>query len=439
MKLGQRTHSAATMMQAPSDIVVTDLYQEIKFRVLDRVLEQLDAKGVTVDIINRATLNEEISQAASAVLLGQGGGLNSAERTWLIEDVRNEIAGLGPLTPLLADSTIDDIIVNGPFRIYVERNGRLGQTPGRFRDHAHLMNIIQRIVGPIGRRVDEASPFVDARLPDGSRVNIVIPPISLDGAIVSIRKFKEQPMMAQDYVRRASLSTEMLEFLSTAVRGRLNILIIGGTGSGKTSLLNMLSSFIGEHERLITIEDTAELRLRQSHVVRLETRPPNSDGAREVSARDLVRNALRMRPDRIILGEVRGVEVVEMLQAMNTGHDGSMATIHANSPRDALARIEMLLGFGGVDTDPRTLRRYIANSVQVLVQVARLAGGHRRVTQISELTGLDGDNFVLNDLFIFTEQPPMSGVGNFTIVSRRPHYASRIGAPRPFATAELVL
>jgi pilus assembly protein CpaF len=413
--------------RTPSDIVMTDLYQDLKFRVFNLVLEHFDAKGVTVDSISRAALVEEIGQAASIVLLSQGGGLNTSERDWLLEDVRNEITGLGPLEPLLSDPTIDDIIVNGPFRIYVERGGKLGRTPGRFRNDAHLMNIIQRIVSPIGRRVDEASPFVDARLADGSRVNIVIPPISLDGPIISIRKFKEQPLRAEDYLRGASISREMLEFLAAAVRARLNILIVGGTGSGKTTLLNMLSGFIGEHERLITIEDAAELRLRQSHVVRLETRPPSSDGAREISARDLVRNALRMRPDRIILGEVRGVEAVEMLQAMNTGHEGSMATIHANSPRDALARIEMLLGFGGVEADPKTLRRYIVGSLQVLVQIARMAGGQRRVTKICELIGLKGDNFVLHDLFAFDERPPLSGSGNFTVVSRRPHYSYRLG------------
>ena len=282
------------------------------------------------------------------------------------------------------------------------------------------MNIIQRIVSPIGRRVDEATPYVDARLPDGSRVNVVIPPIALDGPMVSIRKFREQAMGGQDYVRLGSMSQEMLGFLAAAVRSRLNILICGGTGSGKTTLLNMLSSYIGEKERLITIEDAAELQLRQSHVVRLETRPPNLDGSREVTARDLVRNALRMRPDRIILGEVRGAEAVEMLQAMSTGHDGSMATMHANTSRDAFGRLEMLLGFGGLTGDPKTLRRYIANSIQIVVQVSRMANGKRRITSVSELTGMEGESYSLNQLFSFEEQPPLSGLGEF---------ATPVGAP----------
>jgi pilus assembly protein CpaF len=292
------------------------------------------------------------------------------------------------------------------------------------------MNIIQRIIGPIGRRVDEATPYVDARLQDGSRVNIVIPPVALDGPLLSIRKFRAQPMTPNDYVLSGSMSEEMLAFLGAAVKSRLNILICGGTGSGKTTLLNMLSSFIGEQERVVTIEDAAELQIRKSHVARMETRPPNLDGAREVSARDLTRNALRMRPDRIILGEVRGAEAVEMLQAMSTGHDGSMATMHANSSRDAFARLEMLLGFGGMSGDQRTLRRYIANSIQVVVQVARMANGQRRITNVSELTGLEGDVFTLNSLFEFAENPPLSGQGEFRTLSSRPFYGARLVRPR---------
>jgi pilus assembly protein CpaF len=404
----------------------SNLYQQVKFRVFDAVLERLELRGVTGDQITRPQLQQEINAALVGVMARESSPLNAAERTALVKEVQDEIVGLGPLEPLLLDTTIDDIIVNGPFRIYVERRGKLSPVPARFRDAAHLMNIVQRIVGAIGRRVDEASPFVDARLADGSRVNVVIPPIALDGPMLSIRKFRAQSMRMQDYIRMGAISREMGEFLATAVRSRLNILICGGTGSGKTTLLNMLSGFIGDAERLITIEDAAELQLRQHHVVRLETRPPTLEGTREVTARELVRNALRMRPDRIILGEVRGAEAVEMLQAMSTGHDGSMATMHANSNRDAFSRLEMLLGFGGLNTDPRTLRRYIANSIQLVVQLHRMANGTRRVTSVSEVTGLEGDNYTLNLLYHFEERPPMSGQGEFVTASRRPFFADRL-------------
>lgn len=411
-----------------ADISASDSYQELKFRIFQIVLENLDRRGLTSDTIGRNLLQEEVSKALQvAMATGEGGGaLNSAERIRLILDVLNEIVGFGPLDPLLADPTIDDIIVNGPLNVYVERQGQLSKAPVRFRDADHLMNIIQRMISPVGRRVDEASPFVDARLPDGSRLNVVIPPVALDGPMVSIRKFRTQAMMAGDFVRRESLSREMLDFLTAAVRSRLNILICGGTGSGKTTLLNMLSAFIGETERLITIEDAAELQLRQTHVVRMETRPPSQDGAREVTARDVVRNALRMRPDRIILGEVRGAEAVDMLQAMSTGHDGSMATMHSNSTRDALSRLELLLGFGGLNSASAALRRYVANSIQIIVQVQRLSGGQRKVTSISEVTGIEGENYSINELFRFEEKPPLSGRGAFVATASRPFFAHRL-------------
>jgi pilus assembly protein CpaF len=288
------------------------------------------------------------------------------------------------------------------------------------------MNIVQRIVGPIGRRVDEATPFVDARLADGSRVNIVIPPIALDGPLVSIRKFRLQKLTVEDYIAANSMSASMAAYLSSAVKSRLNVLICGGTGSGKTTLLNVLSGFISNTERLVTIEDAAELQLRQDHVVRLETRPPNVDGSRQVNARDLLRNALRMRPDRIILGEVRGVEAVEMLQAMSTGHDGSMATLHGNSPRDALSRLEMLLGFAGQQNDVRAVRRFVANSIHVIVNIQRLANGSRRVTSVAEVTGIEGDTFSLNELFRFDEQVAGSGEGVFKTLSPRPYHLARL-------------
>jgi pilus assembly protein CpaF len=416
-----------------------EAYQGLKFRVFNRVLELLELRGISAETLEAETLREEIGRALMAISAADGIALNASERAQLMQEVSYEVVGLGPLEPLLRDASVDDINVNGPLKIYVEREGRLQRAPGRFRDTQHLMNIIQRIVSPIGRRVDEASPYVDARLADGSRVNIVIPPVALDGPLVSIRKTKPHPLRAADYVRNGSLTQDMLVFLSTAIRSRLNMLICGGTGSGKTTLLNMLSGFIPETERLVTIEDAAELQLRQSHVARLETRPANADGAREVSARDLVRNALRMRPDRIILGEVRGGEAVEMLQAMNTGHDGSMSTIHANSGRDALARIEMLLGFGGLNADPRTLRRYIASSIQVIVQAQRMANGRRRVTSIAELVGIEGDSYTLNELFRFAEAPPLSGQGEFEGGGQRPFFAARLATvPAQGATHDRV-
>ena len=415
-----------TPVAQPAAQRMSDIYQLAKAQTCAQLIEQLEARGDTAETLGPRALREEIEQIiASRSRRGQM-ALNSAERRLLIEDVEDEVAGMGPLAPLLRDPGVDDIIVNGPGHIYAERGGLLEKVETRFRDDAHLMNVIQRIVGPIGRRVDEASPYVDARLADGSRVNIVIPPVALDGPTLSIRKFRLQSMTIEDCVANQVMSADMAEYLSAAVRSRLNILICGGTGAGKTTLLNMLSSFIGDRERLITIEDAAELQLRQSHVVRLETRPPTVDGSREVSSRELVRNALRMRPDRIILGEVRGVEAVEMLQAMSTGHDGSMATLHGNSPRDAFARLEMLLGFAGVQSDVRAIRRFIANSVHVVVQLQRLSNGSRRVMSVSEVTGLEGDAYSLNELFAFQEQPALSGLGEFRTLSLRPHFLPRL-------------
>jgi pilus assembly protein CpaF len=411
--------------EAP-DLSTTDLYQTIKFRVFDLVLEHIEQRGITIGPQTTQLVADEIALSLSTVTAKEGVAFNTAEREVIVQDVQNEITGFGPLQPLLADETIDDVIVNGPHRVYIERAGKLSRVPVRFRDDNHLMNIVQRIVSPTGRRVDEASPFVDARLPDGSRVNIIVPPVAIDGAMLSIRKFRPQSMKPNDYVSMGSLTRDMLDFLATAVRSRLNILICGGTGSGKTTMLNMLSGFIGQAERLITIEDAAELQLRQSHVVRLETRPPNADGTREVGARDLLRNALRMRPDRIILGEVRGGEAVEMMQAMNTGHDGSMATLHANSSRDAFGRLELLLGFGGLSGDSAVVRRYIANSINVLVQVQRMGNGKRRITSVAELTGIEGESYSLNQLFKFEEKPPLSGEGEFVTGSRRPFFSDRL-------------
>jgi len=421
--------SAAAITQATSQRM-SNAYQLAKAQACAQVIEQLGARGLSSEQLSQRALREEIELAVTSRSRRGQLALNSIERLLLIEDVEDEVAGLGPLAPLLRDPTIDDIIVNGHANIYAERNGLLERVETRFQDDTHLMNIIQRIVGPIGRRVDEATPFVDARLPDGSRVNIVIPPVALDGPMVSIRKFRIHNLSMDDYVSRETMSAEMAAFLSSAVASRLNILVCGGTGAGKTTLLNLLSTCIGRAERLITIEDAAELQLRQEHVVRLETRAASIDGSREVTARDLVRNALRMRPDRIILGEVRGPEAIEMLQAMSTGHDGSMATLHGNSARDGLARLEMLLGMAGIQQDLRPLRRFIANSVHIIVHIQRLANGSRRVMSIVELTGVEGDSYLLNELFAFEEKSAMSGIGEFRQQSVRPFHARRLAAGR---------
>lgn len=417
---------ARAAIAQPAAQRMSDSYQAVKAMTYQQVIERLEAQSVTADMLDQRALRAEIEQVIGSRSRRGQLALNSAERLLLIEDVEDELVGFGPLAPLLRDPGVADVIVNGPHTIYAERDGVLERVETRFRDDAHLMNIIQRIVGPIGRRVDESTPFVDARLPDGSRVNIVIPPVAIDGPMISIRKFQMQAMSLADCVASGAMSPPMADYLSAAVRSRLNILICGGTGAGKSTLLNVLSSCISDTERLVTIEDAAELQLRQEHVVRLETRPPNVDGAREVTSRDLVRNALRMRPDRIILGEVRGVEAVEMLQAMSTGHDGSMATLHANSPRDALARLEMLLGFAGQQVDTRAARRFVANSIHVIVSISRMASGARRVVSVTEVTGVEGEAFTLNELFRFDEQPPMSGQGTFRVLSPRPFHEGRL-------------
>jgi pilus assembly protein CpaF len=390
--------------------MISDRYQEIKFRVFDVTLEYLERQGITGEAIQHSTLLDEIARSISIVLGARGLALNSGERTQLILDVANEVVGFGPLQPLLDDPAIDDVIVNGPTCIYVERRGELEPARARFRDAAHLMNVIQRIVAPIGRRVDETTPFVDGRLPDGSRVNVVIPPVALDGPHVSIRKFKSVPLTGERMVENGTLSAGALRYLSDAVRARRNILISGGTGSGKTTLLNALSSYVGEKERIVTIEDTAELQLQMRHVVRLETRPASIDGAREVTARDLLRNALRMRPDRIILGEVRSHEAIEVLQAMGTGHDGSMATIHANGTSDALERLEMLMGLYGFSSDLNSVRRFVVSAVDIVVQTMRAADGRRSVAGIVEIAGIEGGHYMQREVYSGAEQLMRKGM-----------------------------
>jgi len=395
--------------ESTDSIQVSDQYQEMKFRVFEVTLEFLDRQGLTGDTMQHAALLDEIARSVSIVLTSRGLALNTGERTQLILDVVNEIVGFGPLQPLLDDPNVEDVIVNGPFCIYTERKGEMEKTKVRFRDQAHLMNIIQRIIAPIGRRVDESNPYVDGRLPDGSRVNVVIPPVALDGPHLSIRKFRNIPLTGEGMVENGTMSAEALRYLSGAVRSRRNILISGGTGSGKTTLLNALSSYVGAKERIVTIEDTAELRLQMPHVVRLETRPASIDGAREITARDLLRNALRMRPDRIILGEVRSHEAIEVLQAMGTGHDGSMATIHANGTSDALERLEMLMGLHGFSSDLDSVGRFIVSAVDIVVQTARGASGKRSVSNIVEITGIEGNHYSQREVYAGPEQTARKG------------------------------
>jgi pilus assembly protein CpaF len=368
-----------------------DLYQ----RVIDRVdLEALKALEPT-------RLRSELRRLTQRLLDDAGLPFNAQERVQVVLDIEHEVMGLGPLEPLLQDDAVSDILVNGPTQVWVERGGCLQTTPVRFDDEPHLRRTIDRVVARVGRRVDDFSPMVDARLPDGSRFNAIIPPLALDGSAVSIRKFSREPLTMQRLVELGSLTLEMGQLLQALVRAKLNVLISGGTGSGKTTLLNILSAAIPEQERVVTIEDAAELRLQQPHVVRLETRPPNTEGAGEVSQRALVRNALRMRPDRIILGEVRGAEAFDMLQAMNTGHEGSMATVHANTARDALLRVENMVGMGPGGLTSRVARQLIASAISVVLQVHRLADGSRRLVTISEVTGLEGDNLLMQDLQVF--------------------------------------
>jgi pilus assembly protein CpaF len=393
---------------------VAPLTNEEQFLVIKRQLHQQLITGMdlaAIGTMNEDELRLEVRRAAEELIRHGSDLLNLNERERLVSEVIDETFGLGPLEPLMRDTTISDILVNGPKVVYVERKGRLEPAEIAFNDDRHLIQIIQRIVGRIGRRVDETSPMVDARLPDGSRVNAIIPPLALDGALLSIRRFGTRPLLVNDLIGHRAIMREMIEFLSACVKVRINLIISGGTGSGKTTLLNALSAFIPPEERVATIEDAAELRLQQRHVVRMETRPPNIEGEGEVTTRDLVKNSLRMRPDRIIVGECRGPEALDMLQAMNTGHDGSMTTIHANDTRDAISRVEMMVGMAGFDLPIWIIRRQIASAINLVVQVARLPGGVRKVIKISEITGMEGDVISMQDIFGFKQ----TGVDEFRV------------------------
>ena len=378
---------------------IADGFQQLKLAVHNRLFETLDVSRLESLEANMAS--QKVTIAISEILDEEGRLLTDADRARLIEEIKNELLGLGPLEPLLWDDEITDILVNGPSQVYVERGGKLYLTDVSFQDDQHLMLIIDRIVSQVGRRVDEASPMVDARLPDGSRINAVIPPLALDGPALSIRRFGKRRYSVDDLVAKDSITPDMVEFIRAIIRARLNVLVCGGTGSGKTTMLNCISAFIPVDERVVTIEDSAELVLQQPHVVRLETRPPNVEGKGEVTARELVRNTLRMRPDRIIVGEVRGSEVFDMLQAMSTGHDGSLCTIHANTPRDSMGRLEMMMLLAGWSIPQRAMRQQIASALNVIVHVSRLSDGTRKVMKISELVGMEGEMIMMQDLYEF--------------------------------------
>jgi len=406
-------------------------YQEMKSRVHENLLNRLNLDRLTR--MKREEAEPEIRNVIQGMLdrETQVVPLSLFERDALIVDVLHELFGLGPLEVLLKDAAISDILVNRMDQVYVEREGKLEPTEIVFKDDKHLMRIIERIVTSVGRRIDESSPMVDARLPDGSRVNAIIPPLALDGPVLSIRRFRTDRLGAQDLVERVSLTQPMLDFLKACVSARLNVVVSGGTGAGKTTLLNILSSFIAASERVVTIEDAAELRLRQPHVVRLETRPPNIEGKGGVRQRQLLINALRMRPDRIVIGEVRGDEALDMLQAMNTGHDGSLTTIHANSPRDALYRLDTMVAMANLNLPERAIRQQVASAVDVVVQIARLADGTRRITSITEITGMEGDVITMQDIFLFER----TGVGEngkvrgrFRATGIRPKVSEKLAA-----------
>ncbi|RRR65812.1 MAG: CpaF family protein [Candidatus Viridilinea halotolerans] len=419
--------SAAPSMR-PNMPSMDENFNEIKLRVQNRLISELDPR---LDLSNKAKVRKQVEEVFHAILDGESIVLTRSERQRLFEGIEADIIGLGPIEPLLSDEDVSEIMINGPKRIYVEKKGKLICSDVTFDGDEHVLRIIDRIVAPLGRRVDESSPMVDARLPDGSRVNAIIRPLALNGPTVTIRKFRKDKLEVSDLVRFGSMSQEMADFLSACVLARTNVVVAGGTGSGKTTLLNILSSFIPEDERIITVENAAELQLRQDHVVSLESRPANVEGRGEVSIRDLVINCLRMRPERIIVGECRGGETLDMLQAMNTGHDGSMTTIHANTPRDSIGRIETMCLMAGMDLPARAIREQIVSAVQLLVQQSRLKDGSRKVTQVTEVSGMEGDVVVLQDIFVF-EQTGMDErgkvVGTLRPTGIRPKFIEKFEA-----------
>jgi len=416
----RRVNAPITSPQAGS-------YFDLKTRVQNKLLSELDP---TMDITRTEEVRRTIQDLFEQILAEENIVLSRPERARLFEQIAAEILGFGPLQPLLEDDTITEIMVNGPKNVYIERKGKLHRVPVTFENNDHVMRVIDRIVAPLGRRIDESSPYVDARLPDGSRVNAVIPPISLIGPTLTIRKFSKNPITVDQLIQFGSITQEAIQFLKACVEARLNVLISGGTGSGKTTLLNIMSGFIPDDERIITIENAAELQLRQEHVVTLESRPPNIEGRGEITIRDLVINSLRMRPERIIVGECRGGETLDMLQAMNTGHDGSMTTAHANSPRDALSRVETMCLMAGMDLPVRAIREQTASAIDVICQQERMRDGTRKVTHITEVSGMEGEVITMTDLFVFEQTGVESGkvIGRLRPTGLRPKFIDKIEA-----------
>jgi pilus assembly protein CpaF len=421
-------HAGSPPTKAPAAAAGGSGYEftDLKVRLHQRLLEMLNLGAI--DKVPLDELQREVGAIVRELLLEDGIALNAKEYSRLVEEILDEVLGLGPLEPLLKDPTVSDILVNTHERVFVERFGQLEVTPVKFKDDRHLLRIIDKIVSAVGRRLDESQPWVDARLADGSRVNALIPPCAVDGPLLSIRKFAKTPLSVDRLIEIGSMTSEMAEVLRAIVKSRLNVLISGGTGSGKTTMLNALSSFISERERIVTIEDTAELQLQQIHIARMETRPANVEGKGEVTQRDLVRNALRMRPDRIIVGEVRGAEVLDMLQAMNTGHEGSMTTIHANSPRDALARLEHMIGMTGIELPMRSLRAQIASALHIVVQLQRMSDGRRRLVSVQEITGVEGEVVSMQEIFRFERTGTDAEgtiLGHYAASGVRPKFARR--------------
>jgi pilus assembly protein CpaF len=402
-------------------------YHSLKDSLHSQLLSRIDLNVMAA--MKPERLREELGLLVERLLHETGVALNAPGRKQLVQDILDEIMGLGPLEGLLADPSVSDILVNGPHQVYVERNGKLVKTEVNFSDDEHLMKIIDKIVSRVGRRIDESSPMVDARLPDGSRVNAIIQPLALDGPLLSIRRFAVVPLTMSDLLTKRTLTPALAQLLSAMVRAKMNILISGGTGTGKTTLLNVLSASIPHSERIVTIEDAAELQLQQPHVVRLETRPPNIEGKGEVSQRALVRNSLRMRPDRIIVGEVRGAEVLDMMQAMNTGHEGSMVTVHANSPRDALTRLENMAGYGGVAMPQMAMRQQISSAIMAVIQIARLNDGRRKIVSLQEINGMEGDIITMQEIYHFNQTgiaPDGTVQGHFRATGVRPKFMGRL-------------
>jgi len=429
--MGEKNEAPVTFKRRLDKFYVTNEYFELKTRIHDRLIDLIDLS--LIDSLDEALIRQEIRKLVDRILSEDKNTmpLNFNEREMLQKEIQDEVLGLGPLEPLMKDPTVSDILVNTYKHIYVERFGKLETTEARFKDDNHLRRIIDKIVSAVGRRVDESSPMVDARLSDGSRVNAIIPPLAIDGPILSIRRFAADPLELEDLLTLKSLTPEIGELIKDIVRARLNILISGGTGTGKTTLLNVLSRFIPANERIVTIEDSAELQMKQEHVVRLETRPPNIEGKGEVTQRDLVKNSLRMRPDRIIVGEVRGGEVLDMMQAMNTGHDGSLSTLHANSPRDALLRLDTLVALTGLSIPSSFIRKYISSALNVIIHLSRLVDGSRKIVSFQEITGMEGETITMQEIFFFEQTGiDTNGMvrGRFRATGVRPKFVEKFKA-----------